>query len=113
MLNILIWSLIFGVIAGILEIVYFRLGNKADGSAVYSLLKYIFISVIIFHSDLPYLPWWAQGGVISLAFVIPALVGGKSSGSPFSALLRAAVLGSLLSLAVHFVYKLPKININW
>jgi hypothetical protein len=43
-------------------------------STIAAFVYFFFISIIIVNIDLPHIPWWLEGGLISFALMIPVLI---------------------------------------
>ena len=64
----------------------------------------LFAAVITFYSDLPYLPWWADGMGVALMVAIPAaIVGSGKESRPVPTLLNAVLVGFLISVAERYL----------
>ncbi|MDR2919626.1 MAG: hypothetical protein LBV72_09730 [Tannerella sp.] len=100
----LILSLLIGLIAGIIDIIPMILQMLDKHSIVSAFLQYIFVSVIIINIDLPYVVWWLEGGLISLALSLPivVLVSAKDKSSVPIILTMSIILGTLIGLAGHY-----------
>lgn len=62
---------------------------------------YFFAAVIVFYSDLPYLPWWADGMAVTLMLMIPVLFtfSGRERKAIPVVLFNALLFGFLISAA--------------
>lgn len=100
----LILSLLIGLIAGIIDIIPMILQMLDKRSIVSAFLQYLFVSVIIINIDLPYVVWWLEGGLISLALSLPIvlLVSAKDKSSVPVILIMSVILGTLIGLAGHY-----------
>ncbi len=101
----LTFSLIVGVIAGII-VIFPMIARKMPASACISaFLQYLFLAVIILYIDLPRLPWWTEGGVICFAMALPVVlvVSGKDRKAAPVILFNALFIGTLISLAGHYI----------
>ena len=98
-------SLCVGAVAGLLVIIPMFMQRATMRSCIAFFLVYLFASVIIFYSDLPRLPWWADGMGITLMMTLPLVLGsvGKESRSIPLQLLIAVLLGFLISVAKHYI----------
>ncbi len=98
-------ALITGAVAGVLDIIP-MLAKRLSGSFCFSaFLLYFFATLIIFYSDLPYLPWWADGMGVTLMMAIPVLLplAGKDRKAAPIIVLNALVLGFLISVAEQYI----------
>ena len=80
--------------------------QKLDKQATVSaFLQYFFVSIIIVNIDLPHIVWWLQGGLISVALALPVvvLVASQDKKAIPIILTMAAILGTLIGIAGHFL----------
>lgn len=94
-----------GAVAGALDVIPMiaqKLGFRACASAF---CTYFFTAVVVFHSDLPYLPWWADGIGITAMMAIPVvlILTGKDRKAIPIILLNALLLGFLISVAERYL----------
>ena len=66
-------SLAVGAVAGALDVIPMIFQNLSARSCFSAFFIYFFAAVIVFYSDLPYLPWWADGMAVTLMLMIPVL----------------------------------------
>ncbi|WP_295940537.1 hypothetical protein [uncultured Alistipes sp.] len=94
-------SLAVGAVAGALVVIPMIFQKLSARSCLSSFFVYFFASIIIFHSNLPYLPWWADGMAVVLMLVIPVLFtfSGKERKAVPIVLFNALLFGFLISLA--------------
>ena len=80
-------SLAVGAVAGTLDFIYF------------------FAAVIVFYSNLPYLPWWADGMAVTLMLMLPVLFtfSGKERKAIPVVLFNALLFGFLISAAEKYL----------
>ena len=64
-----------------------------------------FAAVIVFYSDLPYLPWWADGMAVTLMLMLPVLFtfSGKERKAIPVVLFNALLFGFLISAAEKYL----------
>lgn len=76
-------SLATGAIAGAVAVLPMIARKASVRNCCAVFLAYLFAGVTVFYSDLPYLPWWADGMGVALMLTIPsATIGsGKETGS--------------------------------
>lgn len=94
-------SLCTGAVAGVLDVLPMVARKLPFRSCLSAFLTYLFAAVLIFHSNLPYLPWWADGMAVTLMLAIPVLLtftGKERRAIPFI-LVNALVLGFLIRLS--------------
>ena len=98
-------SLVVGAVAGTLDVIPMISQKLAMRSCVSAFCTYFFAAVIIFYSDLPYLPWWADGMGVTLMMAIPVVLTftGKERKATPIILLNALLLGFLISVAERYL----------
>ena len=98
-------SLCVGLAAGLIVVIPMFMQRASARSCIAFFLIYLFASVIIFHGNLPRLPWWADGMGVTLMMTLPVILGfsGKESRSVPLTLLNAVLLGFLISVAEHYI----------
>lgn len=98
-------SLCVGAVAGALDVIPMVVQKLAFRSCLSAFCTYLFAAVIVFYSDLPYLPWWADGMGITLMMAIPLVLifTGKDRKAAPLILLNALLLGFLISVAERFL----------
>lgn len=104
-MNTLLLSALIGLVAGTLDVLPMIAKKLPKPACVSAFLQYFFVSFIIANIDLPYLPWWMEGGTISLMMAIPivVLIAENEKKSVPIILGNAVVLGTLISLAVYYL----------
>lgn len=101
----LLLSAFVGLIIGVIDIIPMIIQKLPRYSTVAAFLFFFFISILIFHIDFPYVTWWLQGGLISIAMMLPVLIHVAATDKkpvPIIAA-NALVLGTLISLAKYFL----------
>ena len=97
-------SLAVGAAAGALVAIPMIAQKASFRSCSAAFCTYLFAAVITFYSDLPYLPWWADGMVVALMTAIPAaIVGSGKESRPVPTLLNALLVGFLISVAERYL----------
>ena len=101
----LLLSVIIGFVAGIVDIIPMIAQKLPRYSIVSAFIYYFFISIVIVNIDLPYIPWWMEGGLISFALMIPMLIHvGHTDKKPLPIIaLNSIVIGTLVGIAAHFL----------
>ena len=104
-MNILILSFLIGLAAGIIDIIPMLLKKLDKRACISAFLQYLFLGIIIVNIDLPYIIWWMEGGLISLAFTLPIvlIVSKNDKKSVPIILINSIVLGTLIGIAGHFL----------
>ena len=97
-------SLAVGAVAGALDVIPMIFQNLSARSCFSAFFIYFFAAVIVFYSDLPYLPWWADGMAVTLMMALPVVLNfvGKERRATPLVLLNAVLLGFLLSVTEHY-----------
>ena len=98
-------SLAAGIAAGLLDILPMLMKRLPRREVLSAFLHYLVASVLIFHADLPGIPWYLEGGLIALGLALPVmvLVGEKEPKAPPVMGFMALLLGSLIGLAGHYL----------
>ena len=97
-------SLCVGAVAGALVAIPMIAPKASLRHAFAAFCAYLFAGVIVFYSDLPYLPWWADGMGVALMIGIPmAIVGSGKESRPLPMLLNALLVGFLIGIAKHYL----------
>jgi hypothetical protein len=104
-MDILLLSAMIGVVAGIIDITPMIVQKLPKYSIVSAFIYYFFISIIIVNIDLPYLPWWLEGGLISFALMVPMLIHiGHTDKKPLPIItVNTIIIGTLVGIAGHFL----------
>jgi len=104
-MDTLLLSAIIGVAAGTVDIVPMVIQKLEKRATISAFLQYFFVSIIIVNIDLPHIVWWLQGGLISVAFALPVvvLVSVQDKKAVPIILTMAAILGTLIGVAGHFL----------
>jgi len=104
-MNTLLLSVLIGIAAGVIDIIPMIIQKLDKRATISAFLQYFFISIIIVNIDLPYVVWWLQGGLISVALALPVvvLVSGQDRKAVPIILSMAAILGTLIGIAGHFL----------
>lgn len=98
-------SVVAGAVAGALDVIPMIAQRIAFRSCLSAFCTYLFAGVLIFHSNLPYLPWWADGMAVTLMMALPVVLSftGKERKATPVVLLNALVFGLLIAVAEHFL----------
>jgi hypothetical protein len=104
-MDTLLLSAIIGVVAGTIDIIPMVIQKLDKRATISAFLQYFFVSIIIVNIDLPHIVWWLQGGLISVALALPIvpLVASKDKKAIPIILTMAAVLGTLIGIAGHYL----------
>lgn len=98
-------SLTVGAAAGTLDVIPMIAQKLPARSCISAFCTYLFAAVIVFYSDLPYLPWWADGMGVALMMALPVVLtftGRERRAIPLI-LANALLLGLLLSVAERYL----------
>lgn len=98
-------SIAAGAVAGALDAIPMIALKLSFRACLSAFLQYLFAGVIIFHSDLFYLPWWGDGMAVTMMMVLPLVLifTGKERKAIPIVLMNALLLGFLLSVAEHYL----------
>lgn len=101
----LIFSVIVGLVAGIIDIIPMIIQKLPRRSVVSAFFHYLFVSIIILNVDIPHIVWWLEGGIVGLALTIPMLIQiGDSDGKSLPIIaFNAVLLGTLVGLVGHYL----------
>ena len=104
-MNILILSILIGLVAGIIDIIPMVIKKLDKRATISAFLQYLFLGIIIVNIDLPYIIWWLEGGLISLAFTLPIvlLVSKEDKKSVPIIIVNSIILGTLIGIAGHLL----------
>ena len=98
-------SLCVGAAAGALDVLPKVFQGASARSCFSAFFIFLFSAVIVFHADLPYLPWWADGMGTTLMLSIPVFftLAGKERKTIPVFVFDALLFGLLISLAEHYL----------
>lgn len=98
-------SLAVGAVVGALDVIPMIFQKLPARSCFPAFFIFFFAAVIVFYSDLPYLPWWADGMGVTLMLMIPVLFtfSGKERKAIPIVLFNALLFGFLISLAERYL----------
>lgn len=98
-------SLAVGAVAGALDVIPMIFQKLPARSCFSAFLVYFFAAIIVFHSSLPYLPWWAQGMAVTGMLMLPVVFtfSGKESKAIPIVVFNALLFGFLISAAERYL----------
>ncbi len=101
----LLLSVIIGLAAGVVDVIPMIAQKLPRYSTIAAFFHYFFISIIIVNIDLPHIPWWLEGGLISFALMIPMLIHvGHEDKKPLPIIAaNSVIIGTLVGIAGHFL----------
>jgi len=104
-MDTLLLSVLIGIVAGIVDIIPMMVQKLDKRASISAFLQYFFVSIIIVNIDLPHIAWWLEGGLISVAMALPVvcLVSAEDKKAVPIILTMAAILGTLIGIAGHFL----------
>ena len=104
-MNTLLLSILIGLVAGLIDIIPMIIRKLNTRATLSAFFQYLFLSIIILNIDLPYIIWWLEGALISLAFTIPVvlIVSIKEKNSVPIIMANAIILGTLIGIAGYFL----------
>ena len=99
-------ALMTGAVAGALDIIPMIAQKLSFRSCLSAFLQYFFAGPIVFYSNLPYLPWWADGMAVTLMMALPVvlILTGKDRKAAPVILLNALLLGFLIIISVFSMF---------
>lgn len=104
-MNALVLSIIIGLVVGIVDIIPMIIKKLPIYTTIAAFIHYFFVSIVIMNIDLPFIPWWIEGGIVGLALMIPMLIHvGHTDRKPLSIIAaNALILGELVGVASHYL----------
>jgi hypothetical protein len=97
--------MVIGVVAGAIDIIPMIIQKLDKRATISAFLQYFFVSIVIINIDLPGIAWWLQGGLISLALVLPIVIVvsvDDKKAVPIIATM-SVILGTLIGVAGHYL----------
>jgi formate-dependent nitrite reductase membrane component NrfD len=73
-MNTFSWSIIIGVIIGLADIIPMIKLKLPRYTIIAAFIHYFVATLIIFHINLPYIPWWLMGGIVGVLMMVPMLI---------------------------------------
>jgi hypothetical protein len=100
-MNILLLSVIIGVVAGLIDITPMVVQKMDKRAIVSAFLQYLFVSIVIVNIDLPHIAWWLEGALISLTLALPivVLISATDKKAAPVILTTSVILGTLIGIA--------------
>jgi hypothetical protein len=104
-MDTLLLSVIIGIVAGMIDVTPMIIQKLPKYSTMAAFVYFFFISIIIVHIDLPHIPWWLEGGLISFALMIPVLIHvGHTDKKPLPIItVNTLIIGTFIGMAGHFL----------
>lgn len=104
-MNTLLLSIIVGLVIGLIDIIPMIVQKLPRYSITAAFLFFFFISIILFHTDIPYIPWWLEGALVSIAMMSPILIHvWATDKKPIPIItVNTLVLGTLISVAKYYL----------
>lgn len=104
-MNTLLVSSIAGVVIGGIDIAPMIRLKLPRYTIIASFIHFFVATVVIFHTRLPYLPWWLQGGVLGFALMLPMLIHvGHEDTKPLPIITaNAVVLGTAVGILARYL----------
>lgn len=98
-------SVCVGCVAGLLDVIPMFMQRLSLRSCLSAFCTYLFAAILIFHSNLPVLPWWADGMAVTLMMAIPVVLTfmGKDRRAVVPVLFNALIFGFLISVAERYL----------
>ena len=104
-MNTLLLSVLCGIAIGIVDILPMIRLRLPRYTIIASFIHFFTVTVVIFHSGIPHLPWWLKGGVLGFLLMLPMLIHvGHSDRKPLPIItLNAVVLGTMAGFLAHYL----------
>jgi hypothetical protein len=104
-MNTFLWSLVVGAIIGVADVLPMIKMRFPRYTIIAAFVHYFVATIVIFHVELPLLPWWLKGGVIGLALIVPMLIHvGHDDRKPLPIIAANAVVwGTVAGIAAHYL----------
>lgn len=104
-MDILLLSTLVGLTIAVIDIIPMIIQKLPKYTTIAAFFHYFFVSIVIFIIDVPYIPWWLEGGVIGLALMIPMLVHvAHNDKKPVPVITaNAVILGTLVGIIAHYL----------
>ena len=98
-------SLVVGAAAGVLDVIPMLAQKLPFRSCLSAFAVYLFAAVLVFYSDLPYLPWWADGMAVTVMISLPVVMTftGRDRKAIPIVLANALLLGFLIGVAERYL----------
>lgn len=102
----LLLSIIVGFVIGIVDIVPMIVKKLPKYSTIASFFHYFFVTIVIINIELPYIPWWLEGGILGFVLMVPMLIHvGHEDKKPLPVIaINAIILGSIAGFISHFFF---------
>ncbi len=98
-------TIIIGIIAGVIDILPMIKMKQDKNSIGSAFIFYLIAPFMIFGTALFSMPWWLEGGVITLALALPVIImvnkSDKKAAAPM--IVMSVVLGTLVGVAGHLL----------
>ncbi len=100
-------SFLLGFIIAIVDIIPMMIKKLPKYSTITAFIHYFIATIVIVNIDLPYLPWWLEGGILGFALMLPMLIHvGHTDKKPIPIItMNAIVFGSVAEIASYFILK--------
>lgn len=104
-MSTLLIAITVGLIVGVVDIIPMIIQKLPKYSIIAAFLFFFFISIIIFHTNIYYIPWWLEGSIIAIAMMTPILIHiGVTDRKPLPIIaLNTIILGAVISIAKYFL----------
>ncbi len=106
-MKIYLLTLLTGAIFGAVDVLP-MLKMKLDKASVMSaFVFYLIVPFVVYNINLPGIPWWLKGGILTLALALPVIIlvakDGIQTAMPIAVM--SVVLGTLIGIVGKFVFK--------
>lgn len=98
-------SICIGIAIGVVDILPMIKLKLPRYTIIASFIHFFVATVVIFHTSIPYVPWWLKGGVLGFALMAPMLIHvGHSDKKPLPVIAaNAVVFGSVAGILAHYL----------
>jgi hypothetical protein len=100
-----LWSVGIGALIGLADIIPMIVQKLPRYTIIAAFVHYFVATVVIFHIDLPILPWWIMGGIVGLILIVPMLIHvGHNDRKPLPIISANAIFwGAAAGVAAHYL----------
>lgn len=101
----IVLAIIIGIVAGTIDILPMIKMKQDKNSIVSAFVFYLIVPFMIFGTSLFGMPWWLEGGIITLAMALPIIIlvmkEDKKAAAPM--IVMSVVLGSAIGITGHLL----------
>jgi predicted permease len=101
----IVLAIIIGIVAGTIDILPMIKMKQDKNSIVSAFVFYLIVPFMIFGTSLFGMPWWLEGGIITLAMALPIIIlvmkEDKKAAAPM--IVMSVVLGTAIGITGHLL----------